>query len=58
MKKKTAEKKSWGTVVAEKERARANTLSDEKRQKLMARGLQLIYGEAGHVRAATHRRGH
>jgi hypothetical protein len=43
MKKPSTEKKSWGTAVAEKERAKANTFSDEKRQRLMARGLRLIY---------------
>ena len=45
MKKPPAEKKSWGTLVAEKERAKVNTFTDAKRQRLMARGLQLIYGE-------------
>jgi hypothetical protein len=45
MKKKSAKKKTWGTVVAESARAKGNTFSDEKRQTLMARGLQLIYGE-------------
>ncbi|MBI2924974.1 MAG: hypothetical protein HYY24_04620 [Verrucomicrobia bacterium] len=58
MKKPPVEKKSWGTIVAEKERAKANTFSDEKRQRLMARGLRLIYGEAPHARTATPRRGH
>jgi len=58
MKKPPVEKKSWGTTMAEKERVKANAFSDEKRQRLMARGLQLIYGEAPHVRAATHRSGH
>ena len=43
MRKSLTEKKSWGTTVAEKERAKANTFSDEKRQRLMARGLRLIY---------------
>jgi hypothetical protein len=45
MKKPSTEKKSWGTVVAEKERAKANSYTGEKRQRLMARGLQLIYGD-------------
>jgi hypothetical protein len=58
MKKPSAEKKSWGTSVAEKERAKANAFSDEKRQRLMARGLQLIYGEREPARTAAHRRGH
>jgi hypothetical protein len=36
--------------VAESQRAKANAFSDEKRQRLMARGLQLIYGETAHAR--------
>jgi hypothetical protein len=43
MKRPPTEKKSWGTAVAESQRAKANTFSDEKRQRLMARGLQLIF---------------
>jgi hypothetical protein len=58
MKRPSTEKKSWGTVVAEKERAKANTFTNEKRQRLMARGLQLIYGDPAHARTAVHRHGH
>jgi len=58
MKRPPTEKKSWGTGVAESQRAKANAFSDEKRQRLMARGLQLIYGEPAHARTPVHRRGH
>ena len=58
MKKVAVEKKSWGTIVAEKGPAKANKFTDEKRQRLMARGLQQIYGEADHARSAVPRRGH
>jgi len=58
MKKPSTEKKSWGAVVAEKERAKANTFTDEKRQRLMARGLHLIYGDPAHARTPVHRHGH
>jgi hypothetical protein len=58
MKRPPTEKKSWGTAVAEKQRAKANAFSDEKRQRLMARGLQFIYGEPAHARTSVHRRGH
>lgn len=57
MKKAPVEKKSWGTVVAERERAKANAFPDEKRQRLMARGLQLIYGTPADARVTAHRRG-
>jgi hypothetical protein len=57
-KKPAVEKRSWGTAVAEKERAKANTFSDEKRQQLLGRALQLIYGEPAHARGTSHRRGH
>ena len=50
MKRPLTEKKSRGTTVAEKERAKSNTFSDEQRQRLMARGLQFIYGEPADVR--------
>jgi hypothetical protein len=35
---------SLGTRLAEKTRAAANALSDEERERLLHRGLQLIYG--------------
>ena len=45
MKKKipAAEPVSLGTRLAEKTRASANTLSDEQREELLRRGMQLIY---------------
>ena len=58
MKQATTEKKSWGTTIAEKERAKANRFSDEKRQRLMAKGLQLIYGELDRAGTPVHRSGH
>ncbi len=57
-KKPVAEKKSWGTIVAEEVRAKANTFSDEKRQQLLARAMRRIYGQPTHARATPHRRGH
>ena len=46
MKKRRAatEKVSLGTPMAEKTRATANHLADEERERLLERGLQLIYG--------------
>ncbi len=46
MKKSTASaaKESLGTRLAEKTRAVANTLSDEERERLLHRGMQMIYG--------------
>jgi CHASE3 domain sensor protein len=38
---------SRGTVLAAQIRATANNLSDERRQELLSRGMQLIYG-GGH----------
>ena len=37
--------KSSGTKLVEKHRPRMSRLSDVERQKLMARGLQIIYGD-------------
>jgi hypothetical protein len=54
----TPEKKSWGTELAEQARAKANRFSQQKRQRLMARGMQLIYGESSNARPTVHRRGH
>jgi hypothetical protein len=49
--------KSVGTVVSEKERARANRFSDEKRRQLTGRGMELIYGEGtGLAKIKTDRR--
>ena len=57
-KKRRLEKKSWGTLVAEEVRAKANTFSQEKRERLMERAMQRIYGEPQHARATPHRRRH
>jgi hypothetical protein len=40
-----AQRKSSGTKLVEKYRRRMSRLSDLERQKLMARGLQIIYGD-------------
>ena len=37
-------KESLGTRLAEKTRAVANTLTDEEREQLLHRGMQMIYG--------------
>ena len=39
-----AAKESLGTRLAAKTRAAANQLSDEERERLLHRGMQLIYG--------------
>ena len=46
--------KSSGTKLVEKYRPRMSRLSDVERQKLMARGLQIIYGDAP-VAESAHR---
>jgi hypothetical protein len=46
--------KSSGVRVVEKYRPRMSRLSDAERQKLMARGLQIIYGRTP-VAKSTHR---
>ena len=38
---------SLGTRLAEKTRAAANTLSDEERERLLHRGMQMIYANRG-----------
>lgn len=55
--KKTAPKpepQSLGTRLAEKTRAVANKLSDEEREQLLHRGMQMIYGSR-REKARTHR---
>ena len=42
--KHVAEEKSLGTRIAEVERAKANRLSESKRESLFDRGMALIYG--------------
>jgi len=46
---------SVGTGLAEKTRAVANTLSDEERERLLHRGMQMIYAERREKKTA-HRR--
>lgn len=41
------DKKSKGTVVAEKARVKMNNLSDQEREALMSRAMQIIYGKGG-----------
>lgn len=53
---KTDEKKSVGTIVAEKARSQANSFSDEKRQSLIERGMALIYSGPGYDKVAADRR--
>jgi hypothetical protein len=50
-----AEPVSLGTRLAEKTRAAGNTLSDEERERLLHRGLQMIYAERREKKPA-HRR--
>ncbi len=39
------EEPSTGTKMVAKYRSRMSAVSDEERQRLMARGLQIIYGD-------------
>ena len=50
-----AEPVSLGTRLAEKTRATANTLSDEERERLLHRGMQMNYAERREKKPA-HRR--
>lgn len=56
MKKQSAEPKTWGTVVAARNRAKANRLTDAQREQLTARGLQLIYGGQNRARVPANSR--
>jgi hypothetical protein len=49
-----AEEKTSGTKMVEKYRSRMSRLSPAKREKLLAQGMQMIYGE--HGAKSTHRR--
>jgi hypothetical protein len=51
----TAEEKTTGMKLVEKYRPRMSRLTEAERQKLMERGLQIIYGEAADATPA-HRR--
>jgi len=44
--------KTSGMKLVEKYRPRMSRLSDTDRQKLMARGLQMIYGDAAAAKSA------
>jgi hypothetical protein len=46
---------SIGTRLAEKTRATANTLSDEERERLLHRGMQLIYAGKREQKSARRR---
>jgi hypothetical protein len=54
--KNNLEPKTTGTRIAEKARAKANSYSDSKRQAFLERGLALIYGNSGYVKADRNRR--
>jgi len=49
------EKKTPGAIMAEKVRARANTLTDAERESLMAYAMRTIYSEKSDA-AHAHRR--
>jgi hypothetical protein len=42
---------TYGTIVAGKARARANSYTDEKREELLAGALARIFGNNGQVKA-------
>jgi hypothetical protein len=48
---KQVEHPSLGTKISEKERAKANGFSEQKRQRLFNRGMALIYGGSKHAKA-------
>jgi hypothetical protein len=50
-----AETKTTGVKMVEKYRPRMSRLTDAERQKLMGRGLQIVYGEPAEAHPA-HRR--
>lgn len=50
-----AEPVSLGTRLAEKTRAAANTLSDEERERLLHRGMQMIYANRSAKKLARRR---
>ncbi len=52
--KAAAEPVSLGTRLAEKTRAVANHLSDEERERLLQRGMELIYGGQRQKKPARH----
>lgn len=48
-----SERKSSGTTIAEKHRARLNTATDAQRSALFAKGMQLIYGNGRAAKTAV-----
>jgi hypothetical protein len=52
---KKPDQKSLGTTIAERERAKANGYSDEKRHNLLERGMAMIYGGSGHAKSPVNR---
>lgn len=51
-KKGKAEKKTAGTVIADRVRSKANSFTDDKRQSLTERGMALIYSGPGYAKVA------
>lgn len=51
----TVETVSLGTRLAEKTRSVANTLSDQERERLLNRGMQLIYAGTRQKKPARRR---
>jgi len=47
-----SQRKSSGTKLVEKYRPRMSRLSDVERQRLMARGLQIVYGQKSAAESA------
>jgi hypothetical protein len=56
-KKPPVEKKTWWTIAAERGRAKANTLSEQEREQLLERAMQMTYGEPADARTTPPRRG-
>jgi hypothetical protein len=52
----TTDKKSRGTVIAEKARAKANSFTDKKRSDLIEQGMAIIYGGLNHAKSPVNRR--
>jgi hypothetical protein len=51
-----SDKKSRGTVIAEKARAKANDYTDKKRSGLIEQGMSIIYGGLNHAKSPVNRR--
>ena len=48
-----SERPTTGTIIAEKNRAKMNRLSDSQRSALLTRGMQLIYGGSSTKKAVV-----